>query len=128
MSDDRVARALLRLYPRTWRTRYGVEFLALVSDTGLTWRAALDVIAAASVERARVLIALWRCQAEPDATLRTIGSANFRELMTEGLAVLALMGATVLALAVLGVPLPGSAGSSRGMAFMLLISVVLAIP
>ena len=39
MSDDRAARALLRLYPRTWRARYGDEFLALVSDTGLTWRA-----------------------------------------------------------------------------------------
>jgi hypothetical protein len=109
MSDDRIARALLRLYPRTWRARYGDEFLALIADTGLTWRAAIDVVGAASVERARVLIALWRGQAGPEATLKTIGPANARELFVEAGALLTLIALTVLALGLLGVPWPWSA-------------------
>ena len=112
MSDDRLARALLRLYPRTWRARYGDEFLALIADTGLTWRSTLDVVAAASVERARVLIALWRGQAEPDATLKTIGPASARELFVEAGALLTLIGLTVLALGLLGVPWPWSTSRS----------------
>jgi hypothetical protein len=55
MSDDRLARALLRLYPRAWRARYGDEFLALVADTGLSWRTLADVSSAALVERARAI-------------------------------------------------------------------------
>ena len=108
MSDDRLARALLRLYPRTWRARYGDELLALIADTGLTWRSMLDVVAAASVERARALIALWRGQAEPEATLKTIGPASAREFFVETGALLALIGLTVLALGLLGVPWPWS--------------------
>jgi hypothetical protein len=121
MPDDRLARALLRLYPRPWRARYGEEFLALIADTGLTWRAAIDVVCAASVERARVLIALWRGQAEPEATLKTVGPANARELVTEGLAMLGLMAATALALASLGIPLPGV---MRGMGLVLAITAL----
>ena len=30
MSDTRLARRLLRIYPETWRERYGDELLALV--------------------------------------------------------------------------------------------------
>ncbi len=108
MSDDRLARALLRLYPRTWRARYGDEFLALIADTGLTWRASIDVVGAASVERARVLMALWRGQAEPDATLKTVGPANAREFFHETGALLTLIGLTVLALGLLGIPWPWS--------------------
>jgi hypothetical protein len=57
----RVARALLRLYPRAWRARYGDEFLALVADTGLSWRTVADVSAAALVERVRAIAGakLW---------------------------------------------------------------------
>ncbi len=34
---------LLRLYPRTWRERYGTELRSLVEDTGLTAGAAVDL-------------------------------------------------------------------------------------
>jgi hypothetical protein len=36
-------RALLALYPRTWRAEFGDEFAALLEDTRLTPRAILDV-------------------------------------------------------------------------------------
>lgn len=34
----RLARWLVRLYPRRWRRRYGQEFDALLEDVNLTWR------------------------------------------------------------------------------------------
>ena len=127
MSDDRLARALLRLYPRTWRARYGDEFLALIADTGLTWRSMLDVVLAASVERARVLIALWRGQAEADAFVKTKtwGPANFRELVTEGGAVACLMCVTWLLLIQLGVPKPWANTSSLPLLLSLFAQVAL---
>ena len=67
---------------------------------------------AASVERARALIALWRGQAEPDATLKTIGPASAREFFVEAGALLTLIGLTVLALGLLGVPWPWSTSRS----------------
>jgi capsular polysaccharide biosynthesis protein len=33
-----------RLYPASWRRRYGVEFEALLEDTGRDWRNVLDVL------------------------------------------------------------------------------------
>jgi hypothetical protein len=44
---------LLRLYPARWRERYGDELRALVVDTGLSPRVALDLISAAARERQR---------------------------------------------------------------------------
>ena len=33
-----------RLYPASWRRRYGIEFEALLEDTSLDWRDVLDVL------------------------------------------------------------------------------------
>lgn len=41
------AERLLRLYPRTWRERYGDEFLATAGDDRLSWRHALDIVSGA---------------------------------------------------------------------------------
>jgi hypothetical protein len=41
---NRFARVLVRLYPRQWRDRYETEMLALVEQSGLTWRASLDLV------------------------------------------------------------------------------------
>ena len=49
------AAALLRLYPRAWRERYGEEFLELVGQTGLGPRVLFDVVTAASREWVRAL-------------------------------------------------------------------------
>jgi hypothetical protein len=43
----RIARSLIRLYPRQWRVRYGREFAALLEDAELTWRDLADMIAGA---------------------------------------------------------------------------------
>ena len=51
MRSDRFARALLRLYPRAWRARYGEEFSALVNESPVTPRVVVDVCLAALVER-----------------------------------------------------------------------------
>src|ERR1041385_468836 len=46
-------RSLIRLattlYPRAWRDRYGEELEALLDDTGVTWRIAIDVFGGAVV-------------------------------------------------------------------------------
>ena len=45
-------RLLLAFYPRAWRRTYGEEFAALLEQTRLTPRAALDVLAQAAKLRA----------------------------------------------------------------------------
>ncbi len=40
----RLARRLVRLYPRRWRARYGQEFEALLEDADLGWRDLFDVL------------------------------------------------------------------------------------
>jgi hypothetical protein len=55
-------RWLLLLYPRAWRDRYGREVLSLTEEMiragdASPLRAALDLIAVALLERARVLVA-----------------------------------------------------------------------
>jgi hypothetical protein len=40
----RLILTLARLYPRSWRRRYGDEFEALLEDSGATWRGVLDVL------------------------------------------------------------------------------------
>jgi hypothetical protein len=52
VSPDR-ARWLLRLYPPAWRARYEEELLALLEDTPLTARAALDLLLGALDAHAR---------------------------------------------------------------------------
>ncbi len=56
----RSARRLLSLYPAAWRDRYGVEFLALLEESRLTWRILVDVIAGAGREWIRAGGALSR--------------------------------------------------------------------
>ena len=46
----RVARMLVRLYPRAWRDRYGCEFEALLEDSG-GFRTCLNVACSAFSER-----------------------------------------------------------------------------
>ena len=60
MSHDQTVRALLRLYPAAWRQRYGDELLALLGESGLTFRIVLDVVLAAGVEWFRAAAALIR--------------------------------------------------------------------
>jgi hypothetical protein len=46
-----LSRVLVRLYPRSWRERYGAEFEALLEDGSGGFGAALDVLVAALWER-----------------------------------------------------------------------------
>jgi hypothetical protein len=48
---SRLSRLLLLCYPRSWRRRYGDELLALLIDTDLTPRSALDVAVAGFRQR-----------------------------------------------------------------------------
>lgn len=43
--------ALLRLYPRAWRERYGDEFVALLHETGASPAQVMDIVRAAMVQR-----------------------------------------------------------------------------
>jgi hypothetical protein len=106
MRNDRLARALLRLYPREWRERYGDEFLGLIDETGLTWRSVVNVAAGAVAQRARALVA-WRTR-EPDPSLAILvfASLTAREVLIEWPTFCALFAGTVVGLHWLGVPLP----------------------
>lgn len=53
MNPGRMTRALVRLYPSTWRDRYEAEYLALLEDTGTSPRVALNVVGGAAREWAR---------------------------------------------------------------------------
>ena len=54
----RLARCLVRLYPRDWRDRYGKEFEALLQDSPDGIRALINVLCSAMRERAVTPIAL----------------------------------------------------------------------
>src|SRR5262249_35566364 len=41
--SGRIARQLVRLYPRAWRARYEAEFIALLDARDLDWRDAADI-------------------------------------------------------------------------------------
>ena len=106
MSDERLARALLRLYPRSWRERYGDEFLALVDQSGLTWREAADVVLAAGLERGRTTLALAFADVDPELGQHTSSrqiAAGFGDLAAH----FAVVGAAVLAFGAAGVSYPG---------------------
>jgi hypothetical protein len=51
----RLARRLVRLYPRAWRARYEDEILALIDETGLSFALALDLLRGGLVERGRTV-------------------------------------------------------------------------
>lgn len=48
-------RLLLLAYPAAWRRRYGAELVQLVADSGLSLRAAIDIVEAGLSERRRGL-------------------------------------------------------------------------
>jgi hypothetical protein len=104
--NDRFARALLRLYPRAWRERYGDEFLALIADAGLTWREIVDVIGAASVERVRAVITLVRSELDPTDPPVVATDGPTMDDFREGALYFALALLTVLASSIVGVTLP----------------------
>lgn len=49
--NSRLARMLVRLYPRWWRQRYGEEFTALLEEQPLRLRSVLDVLRGALAQR-----------------------------------------------------------------------------
>ena len=74
-----VARRLVRLYPRAWRTRYEEEFFALLDARGhLTLSDAFDVLRAALRERGRSLVRL--AETEP-ADLRGLRRQAWLQLL-----------------------------------------------
>jgi hypothetical protein len=106
MPSDRIARALLRLYPREWRARYGDEFLALIADSGLSWREGADVIAAATVERLRAAVGVIRSQLDPTEAQSYVPESSFADSLREAALFGSLVCLTVAVFAVFGVPLP----------------------
>jgi hypothetical protein len=106
VSGDRLARWLLHIYPRPWRDRYGDEFLALVADTGLTWSGALDIAAAALVQRSRYwwMLSLGRVKVDiaPGSTFGPANAREFGQMLAEVAVALAMMAVTVVALGRLG--------------------------
>ena len=106
MSSDRLARALLRLYPRAWRQRYGDEFLALIADGGLSWREVVDVIGAAGVERVRALAALVRTELDPETPPAGFIQVPFRETVRAGTLFMGLMSLSVGVLMLAGLERP----------------------
>lgn len=106
MRSERLARTLLRLYPSDWRARYGDELLALVSESGLTWRAAADIVVAAAIERVRRLIELARSEMVPASVLPPIAPETGRELILTHLGFVALAAAVIFASTLFGIAMP----------------------
>jgi len=53
MTRQRLAEALLRIYPDAWRREYGEELFDILISRPLTWRVAADVLAAGLRQRIR---------------------------------------------------------------------------
>ncbi len=106
MDSRRLALALLRLYPRAWRARYGDELLGLIDDAGLSWRIVADVAAGAVVERVRALVAWRNPPLDPVVQARVLASGPGRESALDAIAFGALILTTVGVLAAAGVAWP----------------------
>jgi hypothetical protein len=106
MRNDRVARALLRLYPHEWRERYGDEFLALIAESGLSWRAAVDILIVATIERVRRLLELARAEMAPPSPLPPITAQTDRELFLTHLGHVALVSALIFTCTRVGLASP----------------------
>jgi hypothetical protein len=106
MPSERIARALLRLYPRDWRERYGDEFLALVSQSGLSSHAVVDIVAVATIERVRTLLGLARAEIVPTSPLPQSAPETGRELILTHLGFVALAAGLIFVSALFGVALP----------------------
>jgi hypothetical protein len=70
----RLARAIVRRYPRAWRDRYESELLALVQEVPPRWRDLADLSRGCAVERAR---ALYEPAAHPTLTLLLVGAGRY---------------------------------------------------
>jgi hypothetical protein len=69
----RLARRIVSLYPRAWRERYGLEFLALVEDRhDLGWRDVADIGRGAAREWMRLTWAGRAASAALDAWLASV--------------------------------------------------------
>ena len=53
MTRQRLAEALLRIYPDAWRREYGEELFGILLSRPLTWRVAADVLRAGLRQRVR---------------------------------------------------------------------------
>lgn len=85
----RLARRLLRLYPRAWRTRYEGEVLALVEQSGLSSWEAIDLARGAIVEHGRsagVAVLTYLSQTRLERMTARSGLARFGPLPTGALA------------------------------------------
>ncbi|MBZ5580252.1 MAG: hypothetical protein LAP40_27155 [Acidobacteriia bacterium] len=67
----RLVRVIARLYPKSWRDRYGVEFDALLDDAGADARTAADVLAGALLMQIRT----WKWIASATMLAVTVFSA-----------------------------------------------------
>jgi hypothetical protein len=104
MNPDVTARALLRLYPAAWRERYGDELLALIDESGLTFRIVPDVVFAAGVEWFRTAAALIRSEytsEEPPPSLITV-----RYMFVDFVPRTAIASGAVVLFGLAGVPYP----------------------
>lgn len=73
--SSRVARAIIRRYPRAWRERYEVELLGFIEDTPVRWRDVLDLARGCVVERARTLVV--EPEQHPRVAWMLFGAARF---------------------------------------------------
>ena len=58
-------RFIARLYPRSWRQRYGAELDALIEDTGPGWRVAMDLARGAAIMHVTMGLAPLRQHVSP---------------------------------------------------------------
>ena len=107
MRSDRFARALLRLYPRAWRARYGDEFLRLIEDKPVTWNVVGDVVLAAAAQRLRAFAAFRNPDPDAIGTGRTLATLDAYDVGVPPLVFAALTLLTVAALSPLGLAFPG---------------------
>jgi len=105
-SDLARARALLRLYPRGWRERYGDEFLELVGETGLTVSVVVDVILSAFAQRLRSLVAMRRSESERLAEFRRGPVVPAGDALLDVICFVALAGSVVTLFVMVGAPWP----------------------
>jgi hypothetical protein len=136
-------RFIAKMYPAPWRDRYGEEFEALLDDSGVSSRIALDVLSGAVVMQVRrwykvgtavLLVSVALCAATWRAAQRPYMSPGTHQIfrmdstpgaLLEFLVILALAGAGVMTLA--RVPRAGRAfaGIAAGyLAGILLISLL----
>lgn len=71
---SRLARAIVRRYPKAWRQRYEIEIAGFIEDAPAGWRDVLDLARGCVVERARAFI---EPEAHPTRAWMLLGVARF---------------------------------------------------